>query len=235
MSEATPITRSEEEMAANARKLHAEAVVAEREAKLKDIEIAGQRLELEVTETVVTGVRDKHYAYLASDEKHRVYRFLGSVTAASAKEAVGKLALWSRLDPGCDISIIIDSPGGDIIAGFHLYDEIQALRGRGHKVTTKSRGMAASMGGVLLQAGDERVMGAQASMLIHEAQFGAIGSFGEIEDQVEFVKKLQDRILGILAERSTLTKRQIKTRWTRKNWWLMADEALELGFIDRIE
>ena len=52
---------------------------------------------------------------------------------------------------------------------------------------------------------------------------------------MEYVKKLQERILGILAERSTLSRRQIKTRWARKNWWLMADEALELGFVDALQ
>ena len=95
--------------------------------------------------------------------------------------------------------------------------------------------MAASMGGVLLQAGTRRIMAPQSSLLIHEAQFNTSGSFGQVEDQVDYVKKLQERILDILAERSTLSKRQIKTRWLRKNWWLMADEALELGFVDAIK
>lgn len=170
----------------------------------------------------------------ASDYHHRTYRIGTSIGAGAVEKAISMLVEFHRIDPGCDVTIVIDSPGGDIIAGNHLIDTILWLRREGHHVTTITNGMAASMAGVILQAGDKRIMGPNATMLIHEASFMAGGSFGQVEDTVEFVKKLQDKLLDLLAERSKLSKAQIRNRWKRKNWWLNADEALEYGFVDEI-
>jgi ATP-dependent protease ClpP protease subunit len=90
------------------------------------------------------------------------------------------------------------------------------------------------MGGILLQAGDERVIGKNAHLMIHEISAGAVGKLSEIEDEAKFCAMLSDRLVDILAERSTLTPTQIKRRWKRKDWWLSAEEAVELGFADRI-
>jgi ATP-dependent Clp endopeptidase proteolytic subunit ClpP len=146
-----------------------------------------------------------------------------------------RLAIWHRLEPGSDIEIIFTSPGGDVISGLALFDYIQELRASGHKVTTKAQGYAASMASILLQAGDVRVMNAEAWLLIHEASFGAGGKLGEVEDTVEWVKKVSKRIKDIYAKRSSLTAPQIEQRWRRKDWWIDADEALKLGFCDEIE
>jgi ATP-dependent Clp endopeptidase proteolytic subunit ClpP len=206
---------------AEARKTLAEALAAEARAAVAQLEL--------------NRAVEKEGARLADDDHNRVYRFLGGVTGASSLAAVAQLVEWNRLDPGCDITFIIDSPGGGIIEGFHLFDVMLSLRKDGHHITTITNGMAASMGGILLQAGDRRIAGPNASILIHEASFGAMGSMGQVEDTVEFAKKLQERLLGILAERSSLTKTQIRNRWKRKNWWLDADEALKFGFVDAIE
>jgi ATP-dependent protease ClpP protease subunit len=53
-------------------------------------------------------------------------------------------------------------------------------------------------------------------------------------DGVEFTRRLQRRLLTILAHRSTLTEQQIQRRWTRKEWWLDADEAVAHGFADEV-
>lgn len=90
------------------------------------------------------------------------------------------------------------------------------------------------MAGILLQAGDIRVMGRESWLMLHEAAFGAQGKVGEVEDTVEWVKKIQERILNIFAQHSSLSRAQIKRRWTRKDWWIDSDEALRLGFVDEI-
>lgn len=171
---------------------------------------------------------------LANDDANHIYPFMGSVSGDSAKACIAKLTKWSRRDPGCDMTIIFNSPGGSVIDGLGLYDCITEMQQRGHKVTTVVRGYAASMGGILLQAGDERVIGANAYVLIHELSSGAIGKFSEIRDEVAFVKRLQDRCAGILADKSTLSAAQIKKKWDRTDWWLDADETVKLGFADRI-
>jgi ATP-dependent Clp endopeptidase proteolytic subunit ClpP len=171
---------------------------------------------------------------LASDYHNRTYRFFSDIREASARNAASTLTEWSRLDPGCEIEFVIDSPGGDIIATLHLFDVMRDLSAKGHRITTRALGMAASGGGVLLQAGDHRVMSPRASLLIHEASFGSGGSFGQVEDQVKFVEKLQDRMLDIYAERSSLSKTQIKNKWKRTNWWMDSKEAHKHGFCDEI-
>ena len=147
---------------------------------------------------------------------------------------MNKLTQWARRHPGCDIEIVFSSGGGSIIDGFVLFDFIQELRSRGHYVTTGSLGMAASMAGILLQAGDHRWIGHQAWLMIHRAAFGAIGKTFEIEDEVAWIKRIEARILDIFEKRSTLTKVKIKRNWDRKDWWISSDEALELGLVDEI-
>ena len=97
--------------------------------------------------------------------------------------------------------------------GFELFDFIQELRAKGHKVTTGSLGMAASMAGILLMAGDVRWIGHQSWMMIHRAAFGAYGKTYEIEDEVKFVRRIEERILDIFTHRSKLTKSKIKRNW----------------------
>ena len=139
-----------------------------------------------------------------------------------------------RMDPKCDIEIVFSSPGGSIIDGFELFDFIQELRAKGHKVTTGSLGMAASMAGILLMAGDVRWIGHQSWMMIHRAAFGAYGKTYEIEDEVKFVRRIEERILDIFTHRSKLTKSKIKINWARKELWLSADECLNLDLVDEI-
>lgn len=235
------MSKPQELIDAQVARLAAEAELARAEARKALLEADQAELGLDeframnrLTELRLAKAEEDEAIRLANDSHHRVFRLVGSVNGASVEKAIAQLVQWHRIDPECSITVVIDSGGGGIIEGFALYDTILWLRSQGHHFTTIAQGMAASMAGILLQAGTERVMGAQASILIHEASFGAMGSFGQVEDQVEFVRKLQDRLLGILAERSSLSKTQIRNRWKRKNWWLDAPEALTLQFVDRV-
>lgn len=170
----------------------------------------------------------------ASDERNHVYYFGGAVDKNSTKACMEKLTAWCRQSPGCALTIVFNSPGGSVIDGFALWDHLAELRRAGHKLTTKVRGMAASMGGILLQAGDVRMCGAESVILVHEISFGAGGKIGEVEDEVEFAKMLTRRVLKIFAARTNMTERQIDARWRRKDWWLNSEDALKLGFVDEI-
>ncbi len=206
--------------AANARKARADAEYAEHSA------------------AVVKMTRDDeeraYKAAAARDERHHVYQFDSSVTAASVKPCISKLSEWARLEPNCDITIVFNSPGGSVIDGFALWDFLATLKKNGHHLTTVCRGMAASMGGILLQAGDKRVIGSESVLLVHEISFGAGGKIGEVEDEVAFAKMLTQRVLKIFANRTKMTARQIDAKWKRKDWWMDSDEALKLGFVDEI-
>jgi len=74
------------------------------------------------------------------------------------------------------------------------------------------------MAGILVQAGDKRYVGASSHLLIHEASYGNRGKISEMRDEAGFVDSLNNRAYEILAERSTLTKEEIKEKADRKNW-----------------
>jgi ATP-dependent Clp endopeptidase proteolytic subunit ClpP len=170
----------------------------------------------------------------AADDENHLYRFGSEVSGGSVGSCIKKLTEWHRLDPKCGIEVIFSSPGGSIIDGFELFDYMQYLRNEGHHLTTGTLGMAASMAGILLQAGDTRWIGQQAWMMIHRAAFGAYGKTFEIEDEVKFVKRVEERILDIFTSRSELTRNKIKRNWERKDWWISSEEAVELQLVDEI-
>lgn len=212
----------------------AEANKSKAHAALSKLEVAEATIEL-------ARLTEKRKDELATDLHHHLFVFSASVGDSSVAACIKQLTTWMRNDPGEPIEIVFNSPGGDVIAGLALYDFIQTVRRSGSHVTTSTIGYAASMAGVLLQAGDTRVMGAQSWLMLHEASFGAQGKTGEVEDRVEWVKRVQERFLDIFATRchatdapKKLTKAQIKKRWTRTDFWISSDEALSYGLVDEV-
>lgn len=223
------------------RKLAAEALAAEAEARMYDAD--AQRLaaqaqklaaEAEQCEVNSRAMTRKEKDELAGNKYHHVYAFNDPVFAGSVGACMSQLNIWSRTEPDCDIEIVFNSPGGSVIDGMALYDFIQMLRRKGHKITTGTMGMAASMAGILLQAGDVRYIGKESYLLIHEISTGAIGKIGEIEDTVEFVKKIQKRVIQIFATRSNKSASYFEKHWRRKDWWLSSSEAMEINIVDEI-
>lgn len=194
-----------------------EALAEQEEIKLR----SAQRTELKV---------------LAGDEHHHRYVFDKQFNLESVKACMDKLSEWSRLDPDCHVELVIYSPGGSVHAGMALFDRILELRRAGMTIDTHALGYAASMGGILLQAGDKRIMGRESYILIHEVQAGAIGTMGELEDEIDFLKMIQRRILHIFADRAEgkISLATLQRRWRRKNWWIDSDECLKLGIVDEV-
>lgn len=198
-------------------------------AELHKLRVDTERAELEVASL------RRHERDAAADARAaHVYTFYASVDADSVQQCIAELGVWSRRDPGAAITVIFNSPGGSVLDGLALFDYLRRLRGLGHHVTTIALGRAASMGAVLLQAGDTRVVGENAFLLVHEVSHHSVGKVSELEDGVEFTRRLQKRLLAILADRSTLTEKEIQRRWARKEWWLDAGEAVELGLADEL-
>ncbi len=171
---------------------------------------------------------------VASDWENRTYMFFSGTSNDPIKKAIEDLSVMSRRFPGEALTIVLNSPGGSVTAGLALYDHIRALSASGHHMTVVVRGMAASMGGILLQSGDERVVGEEAEVLIHAVSAGTEGPLYTMEDSVEYFKRLWTKLSKILARRSQLTDKQVRARCARKDWWFDAKTAVELGFADRI-
>lgn len=202
-----------------------------------EYEVRGEAARAEANELELSKMRDVEADRLAKpgSRTYRQLNIFGPIYGPSVDTWIDTLEHWERRDPGEPIVIRINSPGGDVLDGFALLDTILRLRRKGHKITTHGLGMIASMATILMQAGEERILDQNAWFMIHEVSAGVRGKSSEMEDELNFVKKLQDRLLDILAERSTLTKAQIKRRWKKKDDWMSADEALTLGFVDRVE
>lgn len=137
-----------------------------------------------------------------------------------------------KVDP---IRVYVGSPGGSIWYGIAIYDYIRTLVDARVQIYTIGQGHVASMGGVLLQAGSTRIMQKNAFLMIHEISGLSGGRTAEKEDEIKLCKRIQEEvILEILSERSSLSKTEIKRKWLRKDWWMSAGEALELGFVDQV-
>lgn len=197
-------------------------------------EIRKLQIETEKAALELAALRRREKDAAADAARAHVYTFYGPVDGDSVQACLAELGTWSRRDPGSPLTVVFNSPGGAVLDGLALFDYLRQLQAAGHEVTTVALGRAASMGAVLLQAGSTRVMGRNSFMLVHEVAHSTGGKVSEMEDGVDFTRKLQKQLQRILAERSTLTDLQLARRWARKEWWLDASEAVELGFADSI-
>lgn len=183
---------------------------------------------------------------LASNHHYHEYLFVGSVREDEVDTCLAQMAVWDRLDANCDMHIVMDSPGGSVIDGMHLFDQISAYSKRPwdtrdlpkgtHSTKVTVRGYAASMAGILLQAADERVIGPESYLMIHEIATYTGGKIGEIKDEVKFLDTVSDRVANIFVRRSNgkISLEDFKKSWNRQDWWLSSEQALEFGFVDRI-
>lgn len=214
---------------AEAASLAAEAAKTQAQAETEQLRFKMAQIEYDVAE--------RRYKYeTADDSYHHVYKFNGAVDRTSVNNCQGVLSKWSRADKECDITVVFNSPGGSVFEGMALFDFLTQLRGEGHKITTVCRGMAASMGGILLQAGDVRVIGPESYILIHEISNLTGGKVSELEDELKFMQKIGERVVKIFETRSggKLTAATIRRKWKKTDWWIDADESLKLGLVDKI-
>ncbi len=160
--------------------------------------------------------------------------FYADVSNISVKTVLSQLMIWSSQSPGKSLKLILNSPGGIVVEGFALIDYLKHLRVSGHHVTIVVLGQASSMGAVILQAADHRVIGKHAWMMLHEVAGGASGKISSQDDTLDWYHQLWVQCLEILAERSHLTSDAIRKATDRRDWWLSADKAIEFGFADEI-
>ena len=240
-----PPAVSKAEAAARIRKLLAEAEsisartsaeIARSEAEARKFLAEAERAETEAASAklLLEKERRSERESLASNKYHHHYVFDDSVSGQSVKACMSQFNIWDRNEPDCEVTLVFNSPGGSVIDGMALYDFLMEFRGRGHKLITRAIGYAASMAGILLQAGEDRQMGRESYILIHEVSFGAQGKIGEVEDEVKFVKMIQNRVLDIFASRSKASRSYIAKHWKRTDWWLSSDLALDLGIVDTV-
>lgn len=159
--------------------------------------------------------------------------FLGTeVNDYTANVIQAQLLYLDNSDPGKDISIYINSPGGSVYAGFGIYDTMQYI---GCDVSTICTGMAASMAAVLLVAGTtgKRFALPHSRIMIHQPLGGMQGQASDIEIATKQILKVKDELYQIISEHSGKSIEQVARDSDRDNW-MTAEEALAYGMIDSI-
>jgi len=172
-----------------------------------------------------------------NDRSRRVFDFNFDVDEDSAYDVIMTLSDWATQSDK-PITLRMFSPGGDVVSGLAIHDFVLGIREQGVPVHTKALGWAASMASVLLQCGETRTLSPNAFLLIHEERTtyseGFFEKITDTEDRLKFGHMLEERCDLILAERSTLSMRELRDHYTRKDWWLGAEEAVKLGFADEV-
>ena len=213
--------------------------IKELRAELLNEQIRHERIKADLAALELASATDTERDRQVKGGKLRLLNINDVIVGKKAELWLDALQHWERRDPGEPVQVTINSPGGSVTDGLAIYDTLMRMRRNGHRVITHGQGLVASMASVLLQAGDERVMDERAKLMIHEGSIHTSGesrmSRGDREDMEQFMAMLDKDLVTILAERSTLSERQLRNRWKRKDWWLTAEEALKLGFVDRVE
>ena len=159
--------------------------------------------------------------------------FLGTeVNDYTANVIQAQLLYLDSADSDKDIHIYLNTPGGSVYAGLGIYDTMQFVRSR---VATICTGMAASMGAVLLVAGEKGMRAAlpHSRVMIHQPLGGIQGQASDIEITAKEILKLKDELYQIISDHSGQSMERIRHDADR-DYWMKANEALEYGMIDKV-
>ena len=169
------------------------------------------------------------YSRLLDD---RIVFLSGEIDDALANTVVAQLIYLEGKEPGKDISLYINSPGGSVTAGMEIYDTMNYVK---CDVSTICIGMAASMGAFLLSSGakGKRYALPNSEIMIHQPLGGAQGQASDIKIQAEHILRTKKKLNEILAANTGKPYEQIEIDTDRDNY-LTATEAVEYGLIDKI-
>ena len=159
--------------------------------------------------------------------------FLGTqIDDYTANVIQAQLLFLDSSDPGKDISIYLNSPGGSVYAGLGIYDTMQYISS---DVSTICTGMAASMAAVLLVAGEKgkRFALKHSRVMIHQPMGGAQGQASDIEITAREIQKLKTELYTIIAEHSGQPYDKVYNDSDR-DYWMTSAEAAEYGMIDKV-
>ena len=143
-----------------------------------------------------------------------------------------QLLFLAAKDPGADITMYMNTPGGQVTSGLAIYDTMQLVQ---PDVATVCTGMAASMGAVLLCAGEKGKRSAlpHSRVLIHQPLGGAQGQATEILIAAKEIEKTRTELFNIIAQHSGQPYKRVASDGER-DYWMTAQEALSYGMVDEI-
>jgi len=164
--------------------------------------------------------------------KERIIFLSEEVNDVTASLVVAQLLFLDAEDPGKDIHLYINSPGGSVTAGMAIYDTMQYIKS---DVCTICIGMAASMGAFLLAAGKKgkRYALPNSTIMIHQPLGGVQGQASDIKIHTDYLLMIKDKLNRILSENTGKPLEQIEKDTDRDNF-LSSKEAKEYGLIDEV-
>ncbi len=151
------------------------------------------------------------------------------VDSSTANELIKQLMILEKLDNTGEITLYINSPGGEVVSGLAVYDYIQLMKA---PVRTVCIGTAASMGAILFLAGQKREMLEHTRLMIHDPAYGGGDMAGkkphELQMYVDKLKQSQEIIAGIIAEKTGKSLEEVYEK-THEDSYFNATEAIEYG------
>ncbi len=179
-----------------------------------------------------TGRGERAYDIYSRLLKDRII-FIGSpIDDNVANLVIAQMLFLEAEDPGKDVFLYINSPGGSVTAGMAIYDTMQFIK---PDVVTTCMGMAASMGAFLLAAGTKgkRAGLPNSRVMIHQPLGGTQGQISDIEIMTKEFVYIKKRLNELLVKHTGQPKDKIETD-TDRNFFMSAEEAREYGIIDKV-
>ena len=164
--------------------------------------------------------------------KERVVFLVGPVTEVTANLIVAQLLFLESENPDKDIFFYINSPGGSVSAGLAIYDTMQFIK---PDVSTLCVGQAASMGALLLAAGDKdkRFCLPNSRVMIHQPMGGFQGQASDVEIHAKEILFLRGRLNDILVKHTGKSLEVIE-RDTDRDFFMGAEDAVKYGIVDKV-
>lgn len=164
--------------------------------------------------------------------RDRIVMVSGPIDTAMANTVVAQLLFLESENPNADISLYLNTPGGEVNAGWAIMDTMQYIK---PKVTTIGMGLVASMGSVLLAAGEKgkRFVLPNTQIMIHQPLAGTQGQVTDMEIHVANFKHTKETLIKQMSEFTGRKEKEIFDAMERDNW-MDAEAAKKFGLIDGI-
>ena len=186
------------------------------------------------TPNIVRETSSGYFSCTIQDEmlKSREIECVGEINPETVYELTRQLRFLQREDPAAEITMYINSPGGEVNSGLALYYAMQAVS---CPIRTVCMGSAASMGAVIFAAGDMREIFPHGRVMIHDPLIrgGVGGSALQLQSVSKDLLKTREVLCTILAERTGRSQKEIYKK-TAKDTWFDAQEAVKFGLADRV-
>jgi len=164
--------------------------------------------------------------------RDRIVMISGEINSDMANTVIAQLLFLESENPNADISVYLNTPGGEVFAGYAIMDTMRYIK---PNITTIGMGLVASMGSVLLAAGTpgKRFVLPNTNIMIHQPSAGTQGKVTDMEISLELYKKLKKSTIKHMAEFTGRKEKEIFDAMELDNW-MTPEEAKKFGLIDDI-